>query len=135
MVRDVVTAEPDDPIDGAANTMREKRINCLPVLEGDELVGILTSTDVMEALVFLLGVHEPGSRMEVVVPDRPGTLAGVAGMIGELGINIVSVVTGPRQEGDPPTRTAVFRVDTINPAHAAGVLETAGYPVLWPPQP
>ncbi len=135
MARDVVTARPDDPIDGAANAMRERRINCLPVLEEDGLVGILTSSDVMESLVFLLGAHEPGSRMEVVVPDRPGTLAGVAGLIGELGINIVSVVTGPRQGGSPPSRVAVFRVDTINPAEAAEVLGRAGYRVLWPPRP
>jgi len=135
MATEVVTARPDDPIDTAANTMRENKINCLPVLEGDMLVGIVTSSDVMESLVYLLGAHEPGSRMEVVVPDRPGTLAGVAGLIGELGVNIVSVVTGPRQVGEPPARVAVFRVDTINPLHAADVLEKAGYTVLWPPRP
>ena len=135
MVREVVTAAPEDPIDAAANTMREEKINCLPVLEGDQLVGIVTSSDVMESLVYLLGAHEPGSRMEVVVPDRPGTLAGVAGLIGELGINIISVVTGPRLESEPPSRVAVFRVDTINPSHAATVLEKADYTVLWPPRP
>jgi acetoin utilization protein AcuB len=135
MAREVVTADPDDPIDEAANTMRERRINCLPVLEGGELVGIVTSSDVMESLVYLLGAHEPGSRMEVVVPDRPGTLAGVAGLIGELGINIISVVTGPRTEEDPPSRVAIFRVDTINPSRAADILEKAGYVVLWPPRP
>lgn len=136
MATEVVTARPDDPIDDAANTMRERRINCLPVVEGDdELVGIVTSSDVMESLVYLLGAHEPGSRMEVVVPDRPGTLAGVAGLIGELGINIVSVVAGPQQQGSPPTRVAVFRVDTIDPMRAADVLGKAGYTVLWPPPP
>lgn len=133
MAREVVTAAPDDPIDAAANTMRERGINCLPILDGDDLVGIVTSSDVMESLVFLLGAHEPGSRMEVVVPDRPGTLAGVAGLIGELGINIVSVVSGPQQEGSPPTRVAIFRVDTIDPSHASHVLGRAGYTVLWPP--
>lgn len=135
MVREVITAGPDDAIDAAANTMREEKINCLPVLEGEDLVGIVTSTDVMESLVYLLGAHEPGSRMEVVVPDRPGTLAGVAGLIGELGVNIISVVTGPRLEGEPPSRVAIFRVDTINPSHAADVLGKADYTVLWPPRP
>lgn len=135
MAREVITADPEDPIDEAANTMRERHINCLPVLEGEELVGIVTSSDVMESLVYLLGAHEPGSRMEVVVPDRPGTLAGVAGLIGELGINIVSVVSGPRQKGEPPSRVAIFRVDTINPSHASEILEMAGYAVLWPPRP
>lgn len=134
MATEVITAVPDDPIDQAANTMRERGINCLPVLEGEDLVGIVTSSDVMESLVYLLGAHEPGSRMEIVVPDRPGSLAGVAGLIGELGINIVSVVSGPQQEGSPPTRVAIFRVDTIDPSHASEVLGKAGYPVLWPPE-
>lgn len=135
MARDVATARPDDPIDGAANTMREKKIGCLPVIEDGRLVGIVTSSDVMEALAYLLGVHEPGSRMEVVVPDRPGALARVVGVIGELGINIVSVVTGARRKGDPPTRVAVFRVDTIDLREAGEVLGRAGYDVLWPPRP
>ena len=61
MVRDLLTAHPEDPIEQAANTMREKKIGCLPVLEAGELVGILTTSDVMEALVYLIGAHEPGA--------------------------------------------------------------------------
>jgi acetoin utilization protein AcuB len=139
MTSDVVSARPDDPIDEAANRMRERRIGCLPVVEGGELVGIITSSDVMEALVYLVGAPEPGSRLEVVMPDRPGTLAGVAGIFGILGINIVSVVAGPRQEASPDDspegRVAVFRVDTINPSEAVDILERAGYTILWPPKP
>ncbi len=136
MVRDVLATHPEDPIEQAANTMREEKIGCLPVIEGDELVGILTSSDVLEALVFLIGAHEPGSRVEVVMPDRPGTLAGVAGLFGELGINIVSVVAGPRQEtpdaGPREGRIGTFKVDTIDTREAVGLLEQAGYEVLWP---
>jgi acetoin utilization protein AcuB len=139
MTRDVVSARPDDPIEVAANRMRERRIGCLPVVEGGELVGIITSSDVMEALIYLVGAHEPGSRLEVVMPDRPGTLAGVAGIFAILGINIVSVVAGPRQEappdGSPEGRVAVFRVDTIDPGEAVDLLGRAGYSVLWPPKP
>ena len=137
MTREVVTARPDDPIEEAANRMREKRIGCLPVVEDGTLVGILTSSDVMEALVQLIGAHEPGSRLVVSMPDRPGTLAGAAGTFGVLGINIVSVVAGPRQEPPPgeqgPWRAAIFRIDTINPKEAIETLEEAGYAVLWPP--
>ncbi len=137
MTREVVTARPDDPIEEAANRMREGRIGCLPVLEAGELAGILTSSDVMEALVYLIGAHEPGSRVEVLMPDRPGTLAGVAGLFGELGINIVSVVAGARQEapegGVPEGRIGIFKIDTIDPKGAVEVLQQAGYRVLWPP--
>jgi acetoin utilization protein AcuB len=139
MVRDVVTVLADDPIEQAANTMRERKIGCLPVLDGEDLVGIVTASDVMDALVFLVGAHEPGSRMEVALPDRPGALAGAAGVFGMCGINIVSAAMGatrePQEEGAPRERVVVFRVDTIDTTEVAGYLEEAGYSVLWPPKP
>jgi acetoin utilization protein AcuB len=135
MSPDVITAHPDDPVEEAANKMRERKIGCLPVVEGGELVGIITSSDVMGALVYLVGAHEPGSRLEVVMPDRPGTLAGVAGIFGALGINIVSVVAGPRQEAPPEGRIGIFKVDTIDTRVAVELLREAGYTVRWPPQP
>lgn len=117
--------------------MREARIGCLPVLDGDELVGIVTASDVMDALVYLVGAHEPGSRMEVAIPDRPGTLAGAAGVFGMCGINIESAAMGstlePGEEGVPRQRVVVFRVDTIDTTEVVGYLEEAGYSVLWPP--
>ena len=137
MASEVTTALPDDPIEEAANAMREKKIGCLPVVEDDNMVGIISSSDVMEALVYLMGAHEPGNRLEVVMPDRPGTLAGVAGIFGELGINIVSAVLGPRRdlsESAEPGRVAVFRVDTMDLREAVEILERAGYDVLWPPE-
>ena len=138
MASEVATARPDDPIEEAANVMREKKIGCLPVVEDESVVGIISSSDVMEALVYLMGAHEPGNRLEVVMPDRPGTLAGVAGIFGELGINIVSAVLGPRQtlpDSSEPGRVAVFRVDTMDLREAVGILGRAGYAVLWPPGP
>ena len=138
MAREVATARPDDPIEAAANAMRERQIGCLPVVEEAALAGIVTSSDVMEALVYLMGAHEPGNRLEVVMPDRPGTLAGVAGIFGELGINIVSVVAGPRRalpSGSEQGRVAVFRVDTMDLRASVEILERAGYAVLWPPGP
>ena len=138
MARDVVTAVSDDPIEQAANTMRERRIGCLPVIESGELVGIITASDVMDALVYLVGAHEPGSRMEISLPDRPGSLAGAAGVFGMCGINIVSAAMGPTreptEEGATRERIVVFRVATIDTAEVVGSLQDAGYTVLWPPQ-
>ena len=137
MAREVVSVHPDDPIEQAANIMREARIGCLPVLDGDELVGIITASDVMDALVYLVGAHEPGSRMEVVIPDRPGALAGAAGVFGMCGINIESAAMGsalgPGEAEAARRRIVVFRVDTIDTTEVVGYLEEAGYSVLWPP--
>jgi len=51
-IRDVmstpaVTVEPGALVQQAARTMAEKKIGCLPVVEGGRLVGILTENDVL----------------------------------------------------------------------------------------
>ena len=42
-----IVVDPDSSIDEAALTMAEKKIGCLPVLRGDDLVGMVTETDVL----------------------------------------------------------------------------------------
>lgn len=138
MSREVTTSDPEDPIEQAAMTMHEKKIGCLPVVEGEDLAGILTSSDVMAALVNLVGAHQPGSRVEVAIPNRPGSLAEVAGIVRDKGVNIVSVLSAPAEDGEDggaPRSVAVIRLATINPAAVVEGLEEAGFPVLWPPSP
>jgi acetoin utilization protein AcuB len=134
MARDVATARPEDPIEDAATAMCERKIGCLPVLDGEALAGIVTSSDVMMALARLVGVHEPGSRLEIALPDHPGSLAEVTGIVRDQGVNIVSLLvpSGPEDTGE---RIAVLRLATINPKGVVDGLREAGYPVLWPPEP
>ena len=46
----VVSVEPETTVRRAAELMRERLIGSLPVVEGDQLVGLVTATDVFEAL-------------------------------------------------------------------------------------
>ena len=41
----VHTAPPDTPVAEAARLMTERKIGCLPVVEGGKLVGLVTETD------------------------------------------------------------------------------------------
>lgn len=50
MTPSVVTAPPDTRLPRAADLMRSRLIGSLPVVEDDELVGIVTATDVFDAL-------------------------------------------------------------------------------------
>jgi CBS domain-containing protein len=45
MAEGLHTATPDMPAKEAARVMMENKIGCLPVLEGDKLVGIVTESD------------------------------------------------------------------------------------------
>jgi len=42
-----IVIEPDAAIEEAASIMAEKKIGCLPVVDGDQLVGLVTETDVL----------------------------------------------------------------------------------------
>src|SRR5512146_2129724 len=55
MVSPVVTVAPDCPLVDAAQIMIKYRVGCLPILDGDTLVGIITETDVLKILVEVLG--------------------------------------------------------------------------------
>ncbi|MCB9589902.1 MAG: CBS domain-containing protein [Polyangiaceae bacterium] len=45
MKTDIVSITPDAPLSAAAELMLERKLGCLPVLDGDRLVGILTESD------------------------------------------------------------------------------------------
>ena len=141
MSREVITVDPQDSIENAAQQMYELKIESLPVVaEGavagagstvgeEEVLGIVTSSDVMRALVTLAGLPEPGCRIEVSVPNREGILAEVAGKIREVEVDIVSVLSDPdRRSGQ---RTMVFQLATADPSSVMQNLKRAGYEVSW----
>jgi CBS domain-containing protein len=50
MTENVVTTSPDTSIEAAAQLMVDRRIGCLPVVEDEALVGILSESDVVAAV-------------------------------------------------------------------------------------
>ena len=50
MVYPVVTVAPDTSVGAAADMMMNKGIGCLPVVEGHQLIGIVTKTDLLRCL-------------------------------------------------------------------------------------
>ena len=50
MTADVGTTTPETPITAAAQIMVDRKIGCLPVVEGDALVGILSESDIVSAV-------------------------------------------------------------------------------------
>ena len=51
MTKNVISVSPDQPILDAAQIMLEKKISGLPVVQGDQLVGIITESDIFRMLV------------------------------------------------------------------------------------
>ena len=132
MTREVSTTVPEEFIENVAQEMYELKIGSLPVVaEEDEekLLGIVTSSDVMRALVTLAGLPEPGCRIEVRAPNRAGILVEVAGKFQDLGADIFSVLSDPdRRSGN---RTMVFQLVSADPSSVMEGLKMAGYEVSW----
>lgn len=132
MTREVSTTVPEESIENVAQEMYELKIGSLPVVaEEDEekLLGIVTSSDVMRALVTLAGLPEPGYRIEVRAPNRAGILVEVAGKFQDLGADIFSVLSDPdRRSGN---RTMVFQLVSADPSSVMEGLKMAGYEVSW----
>jgi len=57
MTADPVTVSPDTSVEEAASLMLVRDIGCLPVIEHGALVGIITTTDLLRALLDVALVH------------------------------------------------------------------------------
>ena len=131
MTTPVLTADPLDPVEEAARVMRDRKVGSLPVVEGRELVGIITGIDLLDALVAMTGARLPSGRIEVRLPDQPGQLARLTQFFAERGVNIHSLLTYP--DVNCCVRN-VLRVDSLETRRLADELRAAGFEVIWPPE-
>lgn len=93
MTSDVITIHADTPIEDAARIMADNKIGGLPVVQGRDVVGIITETDLFKLFLELMGARERGVRLTALLPDVPGELAKLAQAIASLGGNIVALGT------------------------------------------
>ena len=129
MVKKIITISPGTPIERAAYIMQQNRINALPVIESEKLVGIITSTDVMGVLLRAIGFGEKSARFTVLVQDRIGIVAEVSRILKEKNISIRSFVTWPEKEY-PGVFQLVMRVGLEDKDRAISALSDGGFKVL-----
>ena len=128
MSRPVMTVEGDCPVEEAARIMVENTIGCLPVMDGNNLVGIITETDVFKALVEILGGKEGGHRFTVIVQERVGQLAKVTERIASAGGNILAVTTSDVIEGE--RREVTVKTAGADPETLEILIREAGFEIV-----
>lgn len=111
MSREVVTVTEDTPLEEAARVMIDRKIGALPVVRGDDLIGIITETDLFKIFLELFGARQPGIRITVEAPDVPGELAKLTGAIYEAGGNIIALGTFQGESAD--TRHITIKVEGV----------------------
>jgi acetoin utilization protein AcuB len=68
MASDLITCGPNTPLEDVGALLREKKLGALPVLKDDQLVGIITDCDVLEALCGIARAGDRNVRICLSVP-------------------------------------------------------------------
>ncbi|HEY9569679.1 MAG TPA: CBS and ACT domain-containing protein [Metalysinibacillus sp.] len=134
MIKNPIMAHPLDTVEDLALTFYDSKVGCVPVISNGELVGIVTTTDVLYTYVELTGAHKPGSKIEIRIEDVPGTLAGITQIMANTNTNVQSVLVYP-DELSENHRVLSIRVQTVNPIELIEALLKEGYDVLGPQYP
>lgn len=134
MTRNPITGHPLDFVEETATIFYDNRIGCLPIVSKGKLVGMITESDMLYKFIELTGVHQPGSQIEIRVPNKSGVLFEVSKVFYEFKTNVLSVLVYPDKK-DENYKVLVIRVKTINPLKLISALEKEGFEVLWPSQP
>ena len=128
MIRDVITIHEDRFLEDAALVMFKHDIGCLPVVnDANEVVGILTSNDVLSAFLDILGYRESGSRVCVEVKDELGTIGDVSDIFKRNNCNITHLGVYSQHNG---YSDLIIRINTFQTDALEKDLNASGYRVL-----
>jgi acetoin utilization protein AcuB len=133
--KELATIGPDATLEDAAQTMAENRFGCLPVVDENVVVGIITETDLLVELADLLGGYVPGVRVTVRLPGKIGGYAKITGAMAEQGWGMYATgsVPSPKCEGcwdivlkvkDVAADDVVALIEQIEDAEIVDVRET-----------
>jgi acetoin utilization protein AcuB len=113
MVRFPLTVTPDTTIEEAALYLREHKIGSVPVVEEDKLVGIITVTDIFDAMTRLFGYGKPGIRIIIESEDRVGLLTEVTRVIKEFDFPVKAIIYYVKDDNKVKMKMRLDTVDAI----------------------
>lgn len=123
MTKKVITIQETEVIEEAARIMVDNNIGCIPVMEDDVLVGIVTESDLFRLFTEIFGARNSGVRAVISLQDKPGMLAKITTQVAELKGNLVSVVT--REVKDKDVRRSTVKATGITIEQMENILKSA----------
>jgi acetoin utilization protein AcuB len=121
MSKKVLSVSENTPIEEAARIMADNKIGGLPVTRGDEVVGIITETDLFKIFLELMGAREPGVRVTALIPEQRGQLARLTQAVASQGGNFVAF--GQFTGETPASRLLTFKVAGLSEDQVRAIVE------------
>lgn len=92
MIKDVITVSGYASLEDAVYLMYKNKVGILPVVDNDQLYGVITDRDIFSAFLKVSGYGEEGVRVRFLVDNNVGELEKIIRLISERGYNIISTV-------------------------------------------
>lgn len=125
-----LTVSPVMTVEETVRLMLRHQISGLPVVDEGQLVGILTTSDVLRVFLAAMGAAVEGSvRLDIVQANRGLDLEAIARLIAELGGEVLGVGTSYRDPSNGQTVQYV-RLRGVTPDTAVTALRRRGYTVV-----
>lgn len=121
MTKNVLTVDEATPIEEAARIMADNKIGGLPVCRGDEVVGIITETDLFKIFLELMGARESGVRVTALISDERGTLARITQAIASQGGSFIAF--GQFQGETVASRMITFKVRYLSEDQISEIIQ------------
>ena len=130
MRKDPVTISPDLPVEEAIWLGRKRGIGAFPVMENNELVGIITASDITAVVNSALGLDDKDSRRITidVAGKRFGYLKQLIEVLDAHTIPLLSILSVPKP--DKRSWHLILRVKAKDAARAAEDLREKGFGVI-----
>lgn len=108
MTKKVLTVTEDTPIEEAAYVMVQNKIGGMPVMRGNQVVGLITETDLFKIFLELMGARDKGVRVTALVPEKLGELEELTHAIAQAGGSFIAF--GQFSGEGPENRMVTFKV-------------------------
>ena len=129
MTETPLTVSPLTTVEEAVQLMLRHQVGGLPVVENGKVVGILTTSDVLQAFLEMTGASIQDSvRIDLLRTEKGGDLAEAATLINGIGGEVLGVGT----YREPWSEQSIFylRLRNVDAAAASAALQNKGYTVL-----
>ena len=121
MTEEVITVKVTDTIEKAARLMADHKIGGLPVLDQEQVVGVITETDLFKLFMELTGSRDPGLRLTVLIPNEIGEIARPTRAISEAGGDIIAL--GIYEAEDPDQGELFLKLKNLHEEELLPVIE------------
>jgi acetoin utilization protein AcuB len=113
MATKVLTCEMNEPLEDAGALMRGSKVGALPVMNGQDLVGIITESDVLDALMSIARVGDDTRRLYLRVPvaERHNVFQDILDICRGYGVELYTLLTHPLKEDASHLIMLKFRGD------------------------